>query len=214
MIWDRKSGIIQQRTHICKGWHGMDETRLKHIMTDEIYLFLPRKNSGPNFLQELFLLWCQLHSLNNWKRQYSHVNRIIQRDACCEYCCFQLLCQSQIGMDFLVGLSLNQRVYIRKAWNLLFSLNFLLDKLHKLQQKVVRSKCVNQKVLKICHSETKKMLIYKRFIRDLGRQLAASNLHLDLCRNSQLSKTDQAGIWVVGIKFLGEKCIQRKFLFL
>ena len=127
MIWDRKSGIIQQRTHICKGWDGMDETRLKHIMTDEIYLFLPRKNSGPNFLQELFLLWCQLshlHSLNNWKRQYSHTNRIIQRDACCEYCCFQLLCQSQIGMDFLVGLSLNQRVYIRKAWNLLFSLNF------------------------------------------------------------------------------------------
>ena len=97
-------------------------------------------------------------------------------------------------MDFFSWLEFESKSVHSKSMESAFQPQFFLDKLHKLQQKVVRSKCVNQKVLKICHSETKKMLIYKRFIRDLGRQLAASNLHLDLCRNSQLSKTDQAGI--------------------
>ena len=107
---------------------------------------------------------------------------------------FVFVCLVRIGMDFFSWLEFESKSVHSKSMESAFQPQFFLDKLHKLQQKVVRSKCVNQKVLKICHSETKKMLIYKRFIRDLGRQLAASNLHLDLCRNSQLSKTDQAGI--------------------
>ena len=75
---------------------------------------------------------------------------------------FAFVCLVRIGMEFFSWLEFESKSVHSKSMESAFQPQFFLDKLHKLQQKVVRSKCVNQKVLKICHSETKKMLIYKK----------------------------------------------------